>query len=273
MSKLELRRQALIRKLIETDGTADVETLSDALKVSPATVRRDLHWLGEEGLITRTYGGAVLSTNHAELDLSQRATVNAAEKNAIARYALSMVQPGMVVILDAGSTTSRLASLLAHIPGLTVFCNGLSPLTILVNADTDTTVISLGGLIGKRNRAMTGDLTQNALRRIYADIAFIGADCVHPDRGFSTRSLEQVETKSLMVSQSRRHVLLADHSKLDADWGTYWAPFTNGLEIVTDSGAASDVLRQLEARELTVHLADVNDQDPLASQSEPTARS
>lgn len=273
MSRLEQRRQALIRTLIETNGTADVDTLSDALNVSPATVRRDLHRLGEEGLITRTYGGAVLSTKHAEMDLSQRATVNADEKNAIARRALSMVQPGMVVILDAGSTTSRLASLIAHVPGLTVFCNGLSPLTTLVNADTDTTVVSLGGVVGKRNRAMTGDFTQHALRRIYADISFIGADCLHPDRGFSTRSLEQVETKTLMATQSRRHVLLTDHSKLNADWGSYWAPLTSDLEIVTDSGAPRDAIRQLEARKLTVHVADDIDPNHLASQSETTARS
>lgn len=245
MNKTAQRQQALMHKLMATDGAVNVDALSESLGVSAATVRRDLNRLSDDGLITRTYGGAVISANHPEKDLSERAMTHATQKREIAAFAATLVSPGMTVILDAGSTTSLLASILARTPQLTVFCNGVEPLRALVSADTDTTIVALGGVVGRRNHAMSGPLAEYALTNVVADVAFIGADCVHSSLGFSTRSLEQAHLKTVMAQRSRRPVLLADHSKIEADWGTFWAPVPTPCELITDDRVSTGALEAL----------------------------
>src|SRR6516162_11539981 len=54
------RRQQMLNLLEET-GTLNVGELADRFGVSLVTVRKDLDELGAEGLLDRTFGGAVFS--------------------------------------------------------------------------------------------------------------------------------------------------------------------------------------------------------------------
>src|SRR5919107_181202 len=53
------RRHQLILRVLRSGGPAAVTDLSEQLGVSPATVRRDLVKLEEDGLLTRLHGGMV----------------------------------------------------------------------------------------------------------------------------------------------------------------------------------------------------------------------
>lgn len=247
------RRELILDQLRDGTGSVHVEDLSRLFGVSVATARRDLDRLVRDGLVTRTYGGAVLGSMRAERPLREREVSNAAAKDAIAREAAALVEPGSTVLLDAGTTTGRLSRYLARIPGLTVLTNGLNALNVLVESDADIHVVALGGSLRRTNQAFMGPVAETVVRGVYADVAFLGTDCLDVDRGFSSRTLEQNSLKQLMSTHARRTVLVADSSKLNATWSTYWTPLPSPCDVVTDDGAGEQALAPFRDAE-NVHL-------------------
>jgi DeoR/GlpR family transcriptional regulator of sugar metabolism len=231
----DARRQAILERLIDGDGSHNVEQLRTLFGVSVATIRRDLDRLSRDGLITRTYGGAVLGSTRTEQSLREREFSHASAKNAIAREAAKLVASGSTVLLDAGTTTGRLSHYLSRIPDLTVFTSGLNALNTFAQSDSDTQVIVIGGLMRQTNLAMSGPIAEAALRGVYADIAFLGTDSVHPRLGFSSRTMGQSTLKALMATRARRVVVLADSSKFDEAWATYWTEFPGRCDLITDA--------------------------------------
>jgi len=209
-------------------------------------VRRDRGQLRVEGRITRTYGGAVLGTASAELSVRQRELSNAAEKDAIARAAAQLVAPGSVVLLDAGSTTERLARLLRTIPDLTVATNGVAAISTLLEFG-DTDIVVLGGRVRRINQTISGSPAEQMVRGLYADIAFIGADAVDPKRGVASRTLEQSTLKTLMADHARTVVVVADSTKLSAAWTSYWSPMTRPWTLLTDDDADPELVESFHA--------------------------
>jgi DeoR/GlpR family transcriptional regulator of sugar metabolism len=236
------RRERIVELLVQLgEGSLPVEELATTLGVSTATVRRDLGQLRAEGRITRTYGGAVLGTPSAELSVRQREQANAAEKGAIARAAAEFVEPGQVVLLDAGSTTEQLARVLRTIPGLTIFTNGVGALSTLLEYG-DVEIVVLGGRLRRINQAISGATAEQMVRSLYADIAFIGADAVDPERGIASRTFDQSTLKTLMATHARTVVVVADSTKLTAAWTSYWSALERPWTLVTDEAADPELI-------------------------------
>lgn len=236
------RRELILERLRAHGGSVQVEDLSRHFGVSVATVRRDLDQLDQSGLITRTYGGAVIGNLRAEQTLREREVSHAAEKDAIARAAVELVQPGSTVFLDAGTTTGQLSRYLVNVPGVTVLTNGLNALNVLAGSDSDINVIALGGSVRRTNQAMIGPIAESVVRSVQADIAFLGTDCLTVERGISSRTLEQNSLKSLMMAHSRRSVIVTDSSKLNAEWSTYWTPLPQGCTVITDDASGDQAI-------------------------------
>ncbi len=81
-----------------------------ATNASPATIRRDLIELDQEGVISRTHGGVTLNrfipSQPTTLEKAQRSPL---EKQAIASAAAALVKAGDAIVLDAGTTMIELA--------------------------------------------------------------------------------------------------------------------------------------------------------------------
>lgn len=248
------------------------EDLRSELGVSLVTVRRDLDALEQSGLVIRTHGGALINSLRPERSIPERQDTNALAKAEIAVAAAGLVPPGATVLLDAGTTTSRLAAELAGIAGLTIVTTGVNVLAVLAEANTDATVISAGGTLRKVNQALLGPFAENVVRSIYADIAFIGSDCVDSSRGLSSRTSEQNAMKSLMIRQARRPIIVADSSKLGANWSTHWFMPPAGVELLTDSGATEKMITPLvESGVWNILLADADAPSGRAAGSRSTS--
>ena len=120
-------RKHRILQVLEQGEAVRVAELSRVLRVSPASVRRDLRDLAEAGLLKRTHGGAMGPRAAAfEPSLIEKEDHYQPEKAAIARIAADMVKDGEVLMLDAGSTTLAIARLLKSGHSLTVVTNSMS---------------------------------------------------------------------------------------------------------------------------------------------------
>lgn len=238
-------RRSRILELLGAHGQLTVEQLAARLEVTESTVRRDLQRLAADGRITRTLGGASLIGSFAEPTLAQRSHVARVEKEAIGRWCAGMVRDGETVMLDAGTTTGRVAAALRDRAGLTVITNGLTSIMELATAD-DVEVIVLGGRLRHISQGLVGALTDLTLARITADRVFLGADAIRADLGICEADLEQTRTKELMAARSREVFVLADASKLGQAPFDAWAQIGE-YTLVTDSSATPEQLDPFHA--------------------------
>jgi DeoR/GlpR family transcriptional regulator of sugar metabolism len=151
--KAEPRREQIL-KLLEKTGILSVGDLADRFALSVVTIRKDLDDLASEGLLQRTFGGAVFS-NRSLFDSSFResARQHGQQKHAIATAALEYIPDGDTVILDAGTTTLALAQLLKEqVKSAFIITCSVPAVLELCSAGYD--IILLGGMV--KNKSLCG---------------------------------------------------------------------------------------------------------------------
>jgi DeoR/GlpR family transcriptional regulator of sugar metabolism len=237
----QARRSEIVR-LAKTSGLAGVDELSVIFGVTPSTIRRDLGQLTAEGLLARTYGGAIALNAHPEPSIRQRTLEGFDAKRAIAKWAATQVLPGETILLDAGTTVGAMGEFLRETEGLTVITAGLTALEALADADT-VRVECLGGTLRHLSQGFVGPLTESALARVSFDRAFLGADAVTADRGICEAELEQTRLKELMMERGAVVYVLAHAAKLGRRPFHAWAPLPPDVTVVTDSTATDEQLR------------------------------
>ncbi|RLP78186.1 DeoR/GlpR transcriptional regulator [Xanthobacter tagetidis] len=252
--RMKDRRTRLLDALAA--GEMDVDELARRFEVSASTIRRDLQRLDGEKAVRRTYGGAILANNPSELTLDERMAVNGAQKRAIARAAAGLIGEGETVILDAGSTVAALGQLLRG-RRLRIVTNNLSLLPFL-GRDPGLELIVLGGKFRPTSMSTVGVLAVEAMRRITADHVFTSADGIVAEHGLCEASLDQIALKSLMMSQARQVVVLADASKLGRAAQPFWAPLPPRFTLVTDAAVRDGQRRALEAAGADLRIAEAS---------------
>jgi DeoR family fructose operon transcriptional repressor len=247
------RRQAIVRSLRAT-GRIDVAQIGAELGVTSETVRKDLIQLERAGVLRRVHGGAVpIESLSFEPDVSAR-TEYADAKLRIAKAALAHVPDTGSVLLDAGSTTARLAEHLPTDRALTVFTNTL-PIALSLLGRPNLTVHTLGGRLRGPTTAEVGPWADRALRDLNVDVAFLGTNGISLERGLTTPDPVEAATKQLMTSAARRRILLADHSKVGLVSLCKHAELTDIDLLITDSDLPADQAAALAAAGLAVELA------------------
>lgn len=242
----QVRREALLREVLA--GSGNIHELADRFAVSASTIRRDLAELAKAGHVVRTYGGALHSSSGGERTLPEKAQQHTAAKEAVARAAAREVHDGEIVLLDAGTTTGRLARQLAGHHDLTVVTNGLTALLSLAECP-GIEVIVLGGRLRHPNEAIIGSAAEDQLRHIRPDRVFLGADGLTADGGICSPSLDQARLKHAMSRAGRHTYVLVDHSKLGRSPFGFQTPLDRAHTIVVDSDAAAAALEPFRANE------------------------
>nr|WP_282600047.1 hypothetical protein [Patulibacter sp. SYSU D01012] len=176
------------------------------------------------------------------------------EKRRIARAALAHVPASGTILLDAGSTTVRLAELLPATGDLAVFTNALPIATHLLER-TELEVHLLGGRMRRPTEASVGPWAGAALRDLNVDVVFAGVNGISLERGLTTPDAAEAEVKGLMLAAGRRRIVLADRTKL----GVARLHRHGGLEdvdlLVTDDEADDEALAALRRAGVEVETA------------------
>lgn len=241
----EERQQEIVR-LARSNGRVDVATLAGTLQVTTETIRRDLTVLERAGVLRRVHGGAIPAERLGfEPALATRDSVLIHEKERIAAMALAEVPPEGSIILDAGSTTARLAEALPTDRELTVVVN--SPvIATLLGSRPNLNVLLLGGRLRARTLATVEDWALRAIANVYVDVAFLGTNGCSVRRGLTTPDPAEASVKRAMIAAARRTVLLADHTKFGNDHFARFGSLTDLDLIVTDSDVDDDLAVEME---------------------------
>lgn len=248
-------RQQLIAAQARAAGRVDVAELALQLDVTTETVRRDLTALERHGVLRRVHGGAIpVERLGFEPGLPARDAVLTAEKDRIAKAALGEVPQEGSVLLDAGSTTARLAEALPTDRELTVVTNAL-PIAMSLSARSNVTVLLLGGRVRGRTLATVDGWAQRALRDVFVDVAFLGTNGLSVERGLTTPDTTEAAVKQAMIASARRTVVLADHTKVGNDHFARFGGVSDVDVLVTDTGTDETLVEQLRAAGPRVVLA------------------
>ncbi|WP_093715298.1 DeoR/GlpR family DNA-binding transcription regulator [Actinacidiphila alni] len=249
------RRRALVELLRERRRLTVVE-ISERFQVTPETVRRDLVELEQTGALRRVHGGAILLDNeHGIPGLAQRTRIMAEEKTAIATAALEHMPTSGAVLIDAGSTTGRLADLYPGGPQLVVMTNSL-PIAITMAGKPGAAVYTTGGRVRNDTLAEVEMLTLRALDEVKVDVAFVATSGITVDHGFSTSDVSESAVKRTMMASATRVVVLCDHSKIGTALFSRFARIDAPDLLITDSGIGAAQLAELRGAGLDVQVAE-----------------
>ncbi|MFI2609115.1 DeoR/GlpR family DNA-binding transcription regulator [Kitasatospora sp. NPDC018619] len=232
------RTSRILAHLTEA-GSADVHELAGLLRVSPATVRRDLQDLHDQGLLQRTRGGAVTGAVNLELPLRHKHGTRQAEKRRIALVADRLVPDGAVVGLTGGTTTSELARVLAERGGITIVTNAVNIAAELI-VRPDVRLVVVGGIARTTSYELVGPAADRMLAQYHLDLAFIGVDGLTAHEGCTTHDEMEAQTDRAFLRSSARSVVLADSSKIGRVTFARICPLSEVHELVTDTGAGPD---------------------------------
>lgn len=249
MLAIERRNQILER--LQTEKRVVVSELSQVYGVSEETIRRDLEKLENDGLVIKSYGGAVLN-EHSIFDMpfNIRKNQKILEKQTMAGLAADLVRDGEAVMLDASSTAVYLAKGMKKRKKLTVITNSVEIVVELFDMP-EWTVISTGGVSRERSFALVGPRADQMILGYHVDKTFISCKGFSLEHGITDSDEQDANCKRLMLQAAKERILVADGSKFGKTAFTKVADLTMIDQVVTDQKPSQEWLRAFEQMGIT----------------------
>ncbi len=237
------RRERIAEYVLQRESVSARE-LAARFDVSIMTVHRDLDELEQQGVLRKSRGGATPQPSSLfESNVRYRLSAARAEKEALARFALTLIEPGQAVLLDDATTTLALARLLPERAPITVITNYLATIQAL-HAAPGVRLIALGGEYFPSHDSFTGVGCEAAISLLRADLCFMSTSAVSAGVAFHQEQ-EIVKVKRAMLAAATKRVLLVDHGKLGKTALHKLAPLTDFDLVVVDAGVDDDRMREL----------------------------
>ena len=232
LAMVEKHREVKLAELLRVTGASE------------ATLRRDLKKLEAEGHIIRTFGGARVAPLQSLVGLAfnNRVLNMRHEKQSIAEAAAELVEPGMMIALDAGTTAWHVARQLKSKAPLTILTVALAPLEELGNVPGITIFLVGGRYLPQDLSFMSAETVEN-LQRFHADIAFIGFESLNRGRGAFSSSRAGAGVGAAMSVCANRRILVGDSSKFEAEEPFLIVP-PDQIDIVITDQAVDEKIRQ-----------------------------
>lgn len=249
---LASQRKQQILQILNAEKQVMSGELSQRFNVSEDSIRRDLRELAAEGKLQRVHGGA-LPVSAAIAPIETRKNVQTASKQAIARQAAALIQPGQVVILDGGTTTGYMVSYLPADLACTIVTHSPGIAVALVDRPL-IEVILIGGRLFKHSVVTVGASALEGIARINADLFFMGVTGVHHRAGFTTGDYEEAGIKRALAARAAETIVMASQEKLNSASAFAIGELTLASTLIVDSPLDAVLQTQLVGHGIaTIH--------------------
>ena len=206
------RRDLILQELIK-EGSVYVSELAKKYSVTYETIRKDLTYLENKGLLMKSHGGATLKQNAIEHSFQVREKENAHYKKLVAQKALELIPDNSSIVIGTGSTTLPVASLLIS---------------------SKNQVFLFGGELREPSSSVFGGWTISQINQIQVDLCFLGTDGFSNVDGPTSPSSSDVFVDQAIISHAEKRYILGDYTKFDrkslykiCDWSEITALITN----------------------------------------------
>ena len=245
-------RQSKILESLETKKYISVNELSEKLKVSVVTIRKDLTLLEQEGYLHRTHGGASKQMRYVfDQTVTEKETQNVEEKTRIITKALDFIKENEFIILSSGTTVNLLAQKLYGFRNLTVLTPSLRvALEVCKNPNVNT--IHLGGEVRKNSTSTIGVLAEETLSNFSCTTLFLGIEGIDLDYGLSSTNVGEAHLNKKMMERVDKTIVLSDSSKIHKR-GFGFICYVEKIDmLITDSNVDPEFVEELEKRGVEV---------------------
>lgn len=210
-----VERHQFIMKQIEENGHVSVVDLCEKLKVSSVTIRKDLQFLEDEGIVFRTHGGATnVNPYQKDRSINEKALLYADAKKRIGAAAAKLVEPNDSIIIASGTTMQYFAKEIVPQGQLTVITSAINVTMELIKHE-NVDIIQLGGPIRKTSSSITGPYAEGLLSDFFCSKLFLGVDGIEADFGITTTSAQEALLNRRMMESAHKVIVLADASKFE----------------------------------------------------------
>lgn len=243
------RRNDILSYLKE-HKVAKTNELSELLSISPLTVRRDLQSLEEDGLVRRFYGGvSIIDTSNDSL-IPDENPVSSATKQALAKYAATLVNDGDTIFVNSSSTALLILEYLEDKRVVIVTNNGNA---LKSNIGPNIELVLTGGEVLSRKLSMVGDFATYILSNITADKCFLGVSGINSEFGISTSVLKETLINKKMIEHCKGPVyVVAGSSKVGKSSNFSSADITDISHLITDDKVSSEAITAFKEKNVEV---------------------
>jgi DeoR/GlpR family transcriptional regulator of sugar metabolism len=253
----EERRQEIINLLV-ANKTVDLDALADRFLVSKMTIHRDLDDLERDGVLRKVRGGATIDAGtQFESDFRFREHQESDAKALMARAALELVEPGMTVMVNDGSMAAVLGEMLIEKRPLTLITNNAAIMERM-KGESGISLIALGGTYSAKFNAYLGVLTEEALSRLRADIAFLSTPAVSGRKAFHMDD-DVIRAKRAMMASATKTCLLVNHQRFGRVALHVMADLENFDVVITDRAPEAFVVEDFERAGIPLTIASDKD--------------
>ncbi|RDD60257.1 DeoR/GlpR family transcriptional regulator [Ferruginivarius sediminum] len=257
-------RHERILELVRRQGFVSIEALARHFSVTPQTVRRDINQLCELGVLRRYHGGAGLPSSVQNLAYRERQGLWHQEKQAIGQLAASLIPDDASLFINIGTTTEEVAKALMDHRGLRVITNNLH-VAATMSPNPDFEVILAGGVVRARDGGIVGEATLDLIRQFKVDFGIIGISGIDADGSLLDFDYREVRVAQAIISNSRRVLLVADHTKFGRDAMVRLGRMAQVDDLLTDHEPPADMAEMLREAGVRIHVAGMS----LAMPDEP----
>jgi DeoR family ulaG and ulaABCDEF operon transcriptional repressor len=255
---IEAERHELILRILRQDRFASLSDLTELLRCSEATARRDLAKLERRGKLRRIRGGAESadtapdqSKNTPQLPFEYRKGIRLEYKRLIARKAVSLCSAGETVIIDGGSTTFQMAEFLRDAQ-LKIITNSFAIAETLIKHSRNTVILN-GGIVYPESQLILDPFQEEGFRNYTATKAFMGAYGID-EMGATNTDMLLIKTERAMIERARDLIILVDSSKFNRRGNLMLCGLEKISTIITDRGITEQQREMLIAKGVRVIL-------------------
>lgn len=246
------RRKEILAKLQQNKRVL-VNDLSKTYDVTEETIRRDLEKLEKEGLVKKTYGGAILNESlNVDLPYNIRKKTNVSNKQYIAEILSSIIEDGDHIMMDASSTAVYTAKYIKNKKDITLITNSVEILLDLSDI-TGWKIISTGGILKEGSLSLVGYQAQKMLQSFHVDKTIISCKGIDIQNGFTDSNEADIQIKNLMLKAANQKILAADSSKFDKTSFIQVSDFNDIDIIVTDTKPNQEWLQKFNSLNIKIY--------------------
>jgi DeoR family transcriptional regulator, aga operon transcriptional repressor len=247
-------RLAAVLDHLNVCGTAHVHDLALAMRVSEATMRRDLEILEGQNLLRRTHGGAKSKGLTAELPVRYRERQQHEAKIRIARACVELIpRRPMAIAIAGGTTTSEVARHLADRAELSIVTNAIN-IAMDLSMWPRLRVIVAGGMLRSESHEVVGAWTERFLEGLNFNMAIMGVDGISATGGLTTHDAVEARSNEKMIERSQKVIVVADRTKVGTLTMSKIADVGRHQILITDEGAPAQEVAALRAKGMEVRL-------------------
>lgn len=248
------QRQDEILKILDEHEKVEISDLYQRLKVTEMTIRRDLIFLEQKGLLERIRGGAAkIKRINTEALFDKKNNTMKEEKIAIGKMVPQFIEDNDTIFINSGSTVLQAAM---NLRGFSLKIITNNPMLTMLDLGGKSSLVLLGGEFRVESHSIVGEEAVNMISQIYANKCIIGVDGLSLKYGLTNSSFVEAGLNKKMIEHTRGKVIVvADHTKIGKVAPFLTSPIENIDILVTTNGFPEEYFEQLISKGIRVVVA------------------